>query len=311
MWLALPLVPLISLGALRGAMLRGLRLVVLGQLPERVIRPAVLVLAILAMIALGPMYLTPVGVMVGQIFATAVAFLWGLATFVRRRPQDAAMATPQFSTRAWILSSIPFALSATLMLVNGRTDIIALGLFREDADVGVYRVSVTMALTVIFGLQAVNVIQGPHIAHLYATGDMKRLQVMITRSSQAILLVAAPAVLAIVLFGPYLIRLFFGARYEDAYVPLVILTVGQLVNAATGSVSSLLNMTGHERDTTKILLMAAALNLVLSFTLTPLWGLIGAAIATSSTLIFWNLTMWAAVYKRLGISASPFLRRNQ
>lgn len=47
MWLALLLIPLLSLGALRSAMLRGLRKVVLGQLPEQVIRPIAVLLMIL------------------------------------------------------------------------------------------------------------------------------------------------------------------------------------------------------------------------------------------------------------------------
>lgn len=311
MWLALILVPLISLGALRGSMLRGLRMVVLGQLPERVIRPAGLVVSILIILAIGREWLTPPSVVLGQIAATTIAFTWGLAAFVRHRPKEVIAAEPKFRTRSWIRSSIPFGLSATLMLVNGRTDIIALGLFREDSEVGIYRVAVQFAATVIFGLQAVNAIQGPHIAHLFATGDVKRLQIMITRSSQAILAIAVPSVLTIVLFGPFLIRVFFGAQYEAAYIPLVILIVGQLVNAATGSVTSLLNMTGHERETTRVMLLAALLNLTLNFTLTPFWGMKGAAIATASTLIFWNLTMWRAVYKRLGIRASPFFRKTQ
>jgi O-antigen/teichoic acid export membrane protein len=311
MWLALPLIPLISLGALRGSMLRGLRLVVLGQVPERVLRPAGLLISILAILFVSREYLTPPAVMLGQLAAATVAFSWGLTVFMRRRPREAASAEPVFRTRDWIRSSIPFGLSATLLLINGRTDVLALGLFRADAEVGVYRVAVQIAATIIFSLAAVNAIQGPHIAHLYATGDMKRLQKMITRSSQAILLAAAPSVLVIVLLGPQLIRWIYGPQFEGAYVPLVILAVGQLVNASTGSVNSLLNMTGHERETTRVLLMAAILNVTLSLTLTPLWGMRGAALATASTLIFWNLTMWRIVYKRLGIKASPFLRENQ
>jgi len=311
MWLALPLIPLISLGALRGSMLRGLRYVVLGQLPERVLRPVGLLASILVILAISREYLTPPSVMLGQIAATTLAFAWGLFAFLRRRPPGAAGAEATFHTRDWIQSSIPFGLSATLLLINGRTDVIALGLFRPDTEVGVYRVAVQIAATIIFSQGAVNAIQGPHIAHLYATGDMKRLKKMVTRSSQAILAVAAPTVLLIVLLGSYFIRWIYGPQYADAYAPVVILAVGQLVNAATGSVGSLLNMTGHERDTTRILLMAALLNVTLSLTLTPLWGMRGAAIATSSTLIFWNLMMWRAVYKRLGINASPFLREFQ
>lgn len=292
-------------------MLRGLRLVVQGQLPELVIRPGSFVISILIILAFAREYLTPQAVMLGQIGATTVAFAWGLWIFVRRRPSESAMAEPKFQTRDWIRSSIPFGLSSALLLINGRTDILALGLFRPDAEVGVYRVAVQITATIIFSQAAVNAIQGPHIAHLYAAGDMKRLQKMITRSSRAIVAIAVPTVLVILGAGPFLIRWIYGPEFAGAFVPVIILAVGQLVNASTGSVSSLLNMTGHERETTKVLLMAAVLNISLSLTLTPLWGMAGAALATASTLTFWNLTMWRAVYKHLGIRASPFLRGNQ
>jgi O-antigen/teichoic acid export membrane protein len=311
MWLALPLIPLISLGALRAAMLRGLRMVVLGQFPERVLRPAGLVAAILLVLAVSPESLTPEVVVVGQIAATALAFAWGLRTFVRHRPSEVRHAVPTYQTRNWLQSSIPFGLSASLLLINGRTDLMALGMFRPDAEVGVYRVAVQCGLAIIFGMQAINAIQGPHIAHLYAKGQMKRLQTMVTRSSQAILAIALPAVIVIYVFGKPLIRLVFGAQYEAAYTPLLILSIGQIFNAGMGSVSSLLNMTGHERDTTRILLVAAVLNLSLTFTLTPLWGTVGAATATATTLTFWNVAMWYMVRRRIGIHASPFMRTNQ
>ena len=308
MWLGLALVPLISLGALRGAMLRGLRKVLLGQLPEQIIRPGMLAILIFALWALGSGQLSAPDVVGAQIVATSVAFLWGLYTFLKLRPAGVATAEPVFRTREWIRSTLPFGLTAMLALVNGRTDILALGLFREDSEVGIYRVAVQLALPVIFGLRAVNTIQAPHIAHLYSTGDMKRLQKMITRSAQAVLAVAVPAVIVILLFGEFLIRVMFGAEYTAAHVPLMILAVGQLVNAGTGSVASLLNMTGHEHDTMRAVMIAVVANLALNFTLTPLWGPVGAAIATATTVSIWNLIMWRAAYRRIGINASPFLR---
>lgn len=311
MWFGLALVPLISLGALRGAMLRGLRKVVLGQTPELVIRPAALVVLIAAVLAIGTGELSPPTVMLCQIAATSIAFGWGVVIFLRHRPKELVGATPTFRTGDWIRSALPFGLSATLVLVNGRTDVMALGLFREDTEVGIYRVAVQMALPVIFALQAVNAIQAPHIAHMYATGDRKRLQRMVTRSSQAVLAVASCAAFVVIAFGEPLIRLLFGPQFVAAHGPLVILAVGQLVNAGMGSVASLLNMTGHERETTKIIVMAALLNLTLNLVLTPIWGMLGAATATAATLIVWNVVMWRAVRRRTGIHASPFMRRAQ
>ncbi len=110
------------------------------------------------------------------------------------------------SGAAWLKSSIPFGLTAALQLVNGRTDILALGFFRTDAEIGIYRVATQMAAVVVFALLAVNMTQGPHIAHLFAKGDMKKLQRMITRSAQAIMMFALPVVMVIVFFGEFIIR---------------------------------------------------------------------------------------------------------
>jgi O-antigen/teichoic acid export membrane protein len=156
-------------------------------------------------------------------------------------------------------------LTAGLQLINGRTDILLLGIFRPDAEVGIYNVAVQIAALVIFGLRVVNAIQAPHIAHLYAEGDMQRLQKMITKSSRAVLTTTVPIVLVIMVFGDEIIRIAFGGEYRGAYIPLVILSVGQLINASMGSVANLLNMTGHERDTTRSIFIGAVVNLTLGF----------------------------------------------
>jgi len=312
MWLALLLVPLVSLGSLRGAMLRGLRKVVLGQMPEQVIRPAVLLLLIALLYVAGHGFENAVAVMAVQIASVATAFSCGLYFFMKNRPPELAAAQPEFrSTSAWLHSSIPFGLSAAMQLINGRTDILVLGLFRDDAEIGIYRVAVQLAALVIFAQQAVNAIQGPHVAHLYAAGEMKKLQKMITKSSRAIFAFSISIVIVLVLFGEPIIRIAFGPRYGAAYWPLVILSVGQLVNASMGAVANVLNMTGHERDTTRIILFGALLNVGLNFALTPSFGMTGAAVATASGLITWNVLMWRQAYKRTGIETSPLIRRRR
>jgi O-antigen/teichoic acid export membrane protein len=241
--------------------------------------------------------------------SVAFAFLCGLFLFLRNKPAELRGAHSKYKSTIWLKSSIPFGMTAALQLINGRTDILALGFFQPDADVGIYRVAAQLAAVVIFGMQAVAMIQGPHIAHLYANGDMQKLQQMITHSAQAILLIAVPVVIVIILFGEFIIRTVYGPAFEAAYVPLVILCVGQLVNASMGSVASLLNMTGHERDTTKSVLIGAIVNVVLNLSLVPVWGMTGAAVATAVTLIVWNLIMWRKARVRLGIETSPLFRR--
>jgi O-antigen/teichoic acid export membrane protein len=90
---------------------------------------------------------------------------------------------------------------------------------------------------------------------------------------------------------------------------LVILCVGQLVNATMGSVSAVLNMTGNERDAMRSVFISATVNVLLNLLLVPRWGAVGAAIATSTTLIVFNVMMWRLVRLRTGLDSSPLFRR--
>jgi O-antigen/teichoic acid export membrane protein len=289
-------------------MLRGLRMVVLGQMPEMVVRPLALLLIVLLLSLLGKNMQSPVAVMGAQVAAVTISFVIGLVMFLRLRPPELSTAEPRFRTRAWLASTIPFALTALLQLINGKVDVVLLGVFREHAEVGIYRVATQFGVFVIFALQVVNAIQGPHIAHLYAKGDMRKLQVMVTKTAHAVCAFAVPAVALLIAFGYPIIRLTFGEGYLRSYLPMVILCVGQLVNSALGSVASLLNMTGNERDVTRSFCVGAFVNLTLNATLTPAWGAVGASVATSATLIIWNVMMWRLVKMRTGIDSSPFFR---
>ena len=75
--------------------------------------------------------------------------------------------------------------------------------------------------------------------------------------------------------------------------------------AAAAPAGIILNMTGHQNDSVKILALALALavNVALCGLLIPMLGSIGAALATAATMTLWNGLMAIAVWRRLGIKA--------
>lgn len=148
----------------------------------------------------------------------------------------------------------------------------------------------------------------PQMSRLYAAGDMEALQRLATTSARWILLAGLFAATVLTLFGNLFIAFIFGRIYETAYPALIILTVGQLFNAAFGSVGVLLNMSGHERDTLIGVAIACSMNIALNFVLIPPLGILGAAIATASTLVLWNILLWRKVKKRLDISSLALSR---
>lgn len=302
------LIPLVALGNLRGAALRGLRRVVMGQLPEFVLRPGILILLILAaMMHLSSARLSPAHAMGLHAVAAALSFVIGAVMLWRARPRELAAAPqPEYATRVWLTAAFPLALVSGMQLINQNTDIIMLGLFRSAEEVGVYKVVVTGATLVVFGLQAITMVISPHFARLHAQGDRERLQRLVTLSTRAILLFSLPVVLMLVFFGDAVLARVFGEEYISGQMPLAILAVGQLVNAAMGSVGILLMMTGYERDTARGVITAAIVNVILNLILVPPFGITGAAIASAITLTVWNLVLWRAVHQRLGIESMAF-----
>jgi len=300
------LVPLVALGNLRGSALKGLRYVIIGQLPESIIRPSILLLMVCGIWLFGS-HVSSVQAMGMHIIAAAVAFSAGaIMLWYARPPALTTRPKPEYQSRLWLLSALPLAMISGLHVINNQTDIIMLGVLRTPEETGIYKVVVSAGALVIFGLQSINMVVAPYFARLYSQGDLERLQKIVALSSRAILFLALPPVIIFVLFGKYLLSFLFGETYEAGEAALIILGLGQFVNASFGSVGVLLNMTGHERDSLKAVIIAAVANVLLNLTLIPLFGIVGAAIATAITLFIWNLIMWRLVYKRIGLNTLAF-----
>lgn len=297
---ALALVPLAALASLRGAALRGLQRVVQGLLPDLVLRPGLLVLGVLTMAALGHA-LSPSRAMGLNVLATLVAFGVGAWLLGKALPAEVRGATAGYDTRAWLGSALSLSLLAAMQVITAQTDIVMLGWLTSPQEVGIYTVAVRGAALVVFVLQAVNLALEPHVARLYTTGDRERLQRTVTWSARVVLAAALPVAGLFALFGDAILRLVFGQPYVGAHTALTVLAAGQVVNAAMGSVGLLLNMTGRERETATGQAVAAAANVLLNLLLIPRYGVEGAAVATATSLVLWNLILAWKVYREIGV----------
>lgn len=303
---ALVLLPLIALGNLRGATLRGLHRVISGQLPEQFLRPGLFVVFLLA-IPLSGIGATPSLAMALHALAAFMAFAVGAWLLFRALPVQAKAVPAEYETGVWWRSVLPLGFLAGMQIVNDQTDIVMLGVFASAADVGVYRVAVQGSHLVMFTLAAVNMVLGPNIARLYTQGECEQLQRIVTWSARVILFTALPVAGAFIFFGEPILALVFGDEYMRGYTSLVILCVGQLFNAGAGSVGLLLNMTGYERDTAAGVAVAAVCNVILNLTLIPAFGMEGAATATAISLAVWNVILVRRAYQRVGIVSIGFV----
>lgn len=299
----LVLVPLVALGNLRGAALRGLRHVVQGQLPEFILRPVFLITLLLSMhFALSSQMLAAPDAMMLHAVASLISFAVGAWLLLRARPAELQAETLSISQpRLWLRSALPLGMVEGMQLINGNVGIILLGSFASAQDVGIFRVALQGATIVAFGLQSMNMLVGPHFARLHSEGQRKRLQRLAKLSARVSLLIAIVAAAVLVLAGRQIIDTFFGHEFGPAYWPLIALLVGQVFNAFAGSVGLLLNMAGYEAYVARALLVSTALNVAVSAMLVPTLGAVGAACGAAASLIVWNAMLIWCAYRRLGI----------
>ncbi len=179
-------------------------------------------------------------------------------------------------------------------MIMSWTDIIMLGMFRTQEEVGIYNVAVRLSMITSFTLAAINSIAAPKFAELWGKKDLEGLKRVAQQSTKLIFWTSAPVLVLYLLFPSFFMGL-FGEEFKEGALALVILTVGQFVNAGCGSVLTILAMTQKEKVVRNILFISTFLNIILNYILINMLGLSGAAIATSLANIVWNLIGLIAV----------------
>ena len=306
--ISLLLLPLLGLTTLRLAVLRGLRYILSGLAPELLIKPVVFIFLLVAAFFMIGQEVTPQLAMVFQVAAAGFAFFIGAVFLVRSMPSQVKAMDAVYDTRLWFKSALPFMFLGAMQLVNQRTDIVMLGFFRPMEEVGIYRAVVQGATLVSFVLISANMVLAPIISGLYTRGKLNQLQRLVTISARGILYLTLPVVLFLLIGGHWVLSFLFGAEFGAGANALRILCAGQLVNAVTGSVSIILNMTGHEKYALRGVALAAGSNIALNLLLIPQFGIEGAAAATAASMAILNVLLCWWVYKHVGVVSLAFKR---
>ena len=305
--LGLLLVPLIALGNLRGASLRGLGRLVFGQLPDSILRPLFFNIAVLLWIVIaGTTNFTAFDALLLHIAAAFATFIIGTAILLRHTPPMEAGRTEAIDGRALLLATGALGAVAGLTTINNNIDIIMIARALSATEVGIYKPVVTIAGLALFGQQVVTVVIMPQVAKLYAAGKTAELQQLLKRNARRSFLLALGVLTAIVLGGQWGLGVAFGEPFRAGYPALVILACAQTINAALGSTALLMNMSGNERITLAAISAAVAANLILNSVLIRFMGIEGAATATFAALMLYKGILTVVIRRRLGIGSSIF-----
>ncbi len=198
-------------------------------------------------------------------------------------------------SKKFLKDSFPIMISSSVLIILGGLDSIILGLYEHEESIAIYNVALKISLLTLLSSQAINSILAPKIAKFYYQKKITELKKIIKFSTQINFLISLVVIAVILIFNKFLLGL-FGGEFIKGKTVLIILCAGQLINAMSGSVGVILQMIGKQKTHQNIILLALLINIVLNFTLVPVYGSTGAAIATAISLSSWNI-MGAAILK--------------
>ncbi len=297
------LLPILGFGALRSASLRGLKLIILAELPETLFRNLLFTVFLSVNFLLG-YNLTPKWAMLFQVIAAGIGFLIGYLFLRRHLLLKLRNVRPLFEQKHWIKETIPFSINSGVQVTRSKLLTYVLAIFGSVEAVAIFEVATRGATLVSFTLNALNTAISPFISTAFEKGDKIYLQKIIRKTGRIIFAFSLPVALLFIFGGTTLLTFIFGAQYENAYIPLVILCIGQLVSSMVGSVGLLLSMTGNQRVFSNSNLLMLILNVILSIPLIIYLDVIGASIVYSLLLIVQNLVLLSYVRKKLKINTA-------
>ena len=206
--------------------------------------------------------------------------------------------------------SVPLMLAQSVQFIMAWTDKLMIGNMMSAESVAVYGVAFRFSMGVSITLMAINSISSPKFAEKFASDDIKGMGKIAMQSAKMIFWTTVPLATILMIFPKFFMGL-YGTEFLIGFEVLRWLIIGRIVNALSGSVGNLMQMSGQQKTYMNILLVGAVINVILNYNLIPKYGINGAAFASVASLSFWNLSMVYMVKRKFGFSTIyiPFISK--
>ena len=209
-----------------------------------------------------------------------------------------------FNLKPMFIMAKPMLLVTGTAVIATNADAIMLGTLGTFKDVGIYSVAAQLAMMTSLFLVVTNSAIKPKMASLFSDNRVDEIRLMVQRVTKVLTLVALLFVIFFLTLGQWILG-FWGTEFIEAYWILVILSVGQFFNIATGCSGTLLVMCGYEKIHGYISLVEVILNIILNVIFIINYGALGAATATAITVILSNISKVIMAKRKTGILTLP------
>jgi O-antigen/teichoic acid export membrane protein len=193
------------------------------------------------------------------------------------------------SFRAWLVISAPFVIVTGLLVFNRQIDLILIGILAGEREAGIYRLASQAAILVTFGVQAIGHLYAPYFAKIDLSQDRKLISEYLNKSISISTTFGIFVVFFLFIWGRDFIVILAGPEFKEGYTPMIILCAANIAVALNGAMSQALYMQGYQSKVARIYGGAALFSLITNYIMIYHFGILGAALATSLTILLWSI----------------------
>jgi len=183
--------------------------------------------------------------------------------------------------------------------INARLDIVILQFFRSLSQVGYYAVAQIVAEIVLQLAGAFQASVMP-LASKYVEHEERQAETS-ADSLRHYGLLAGVGLLGVAVVGPPVIEFLYGARFNAAIVPMLVLLPGIWFLGLGGVIQGDLSGRGKPGTASKLAGLAAVVTIALDLALIPPFGVIGAALASTAAYTAYGVASLVVLHRVTGL----------
>jgi len=250
------------------------------------------------------------GAMLGYVGGFAVAVLVGGVVLYRRHyvPLEQPDSPEPGLGRRILRYSVPLTVTESTNAVDKRVDIVLIGTLLTPAAASYYVLAKQISSFSIMPATSIGYSVTPAYGGKTARENPEKAARLYEEAFRYVLMVYLPAAAGLILVAGPTVELVFGPEYSPA-VPVVQVISGYvLVRAINKVTSDGLDYLGLARERAVLKTVTTFANVVLNLLLIPIYGVVGAAVATTATFATYTAGNVYQLHKELPVDNTALLR---
>ncbi len=215
----------------------------------------------------------------------------------------------EFNFKEVLYFSLPLLLSGIFMNIMSWADTFFLGKILTIKDVGIYNIALSLALTLKLFYSSFSSMFYPISSSIIKKNksenisleEKKKFSNLYSKTSSWILMTIISPAIFLIFFPEKSITIIFGNSFAPGALTLIILTSGVLFDTLIGPTTQSLMALSKTKKIFYVNSFSAITNIILNITLIPIFGIIGAAISTSLTIMIRELIFFIEIRKDIPI----------